>query len=222
MQMSKALQEAFRTIPTDHVNNDSQALRQFKQTICVQDMDNEKWITMPRKYTRCSARFTLPINTQDLANLTPLDYVSKYIWISDYRKQLYRYVFTRFLCENGADDMITSAAAEQPDLTDIVNERSPKSKKLSDISQTTTPTDTQSKVIFKERLMEFKHIDAALVDVLGFHATAEKINEVKEILLLKRNEHEMLNFRSWCGIVSFAERFLNTTPVSEDPCDEAS
>lgn len=219
--MSKALQEAFKTIPVDELNGESEALRQFKQTVCVENMDNEKWITMPRKYTRCSARFTLPINTHHLADLSPLDYVSRYVWISEYRKQLYRFVFTKFLSESEAGEEAVSTAG-QPEKTD---DDSPRTKRLTELSQSTTPTGTENKTIFnfhKERLMEFKHIDAALVDVLGFHGTVDKIDEIKRILLLNCNKYETLNFRSWCGIVAFAERFLNTTPISEDPCDEVN
>lgn len=215
--MGKALKEAFRTIPPDQINADSQALHQFKQTITLKDLDNEKWITMPRRYTRCSARFTLPINTQDLTNMSPLQYVSKHVWITDYRKQLYRYVFTKFLHEDDVNEMTSENNVEE------INVESSNRNNVFESSQANTPTDTGSKIHFsylKERLMDFKQIDSALIDVLGFHGTSERINEIKEILMLDTNPIDMVNFRSWCGIVAFAERFLNTNPISEDPCDE--
>lgn len=66
--MNKALREALRTIPPEQINAESDALRKFKETLKISDIDNEKWLDMPRKYTRKSARFGLPINTMDLAS----------------------------------------------------------------------------------------------------------------------------------------------------------
>lgn len=66
--MNKALKEALRTIPLDKINYESDALKQFKENLTINDVDNEKWLTMPRKYTRNSARFSLPINTHDLTS----------------------------------------------------------------------------------------------------------------------------------------------------------
>lgn len=68
-QMNKALQEALRTIPPEQINAESEALRKFKETVRITEVDNEKWLNMPRKYTRNSARFGLPVNTMDLASI---------------------------------------------------------------------------------------------------------------------------------------------------------
>lgn len=75
---------------------------------------------------------------------------------------------------------------------------------------------------FKERTIPFGSIDAALVDVLGFHGTPERVNEIKQLLLLNENEHGTINYRSWCGIVAFGERYLNQSSREEDRCDAVS
>lgn len=73
--MNKALREALRTIPPEQINVESEALRKFKETVKISDIDNEKWLDMPRKFTRKSARFGLPINTMDLASRVKLNII---------------------------------------------------------------------------------------------------------------------------------------------------
>lgn len=197
MQMNKALKEALRTIPVEKVNNESEALRKFKETMPVTTVDNERWLSMPRKYTRNSVRFTLPINTHDLAVLTPFQYVSRHIWLSNYRKQLCHYVFTKFLPE------ITEQDAAKAAKTDAVID-----------------PDQRQSAVESERTISFQDLHAALGDVLGFHGTNDKIDEIKAILQLSATEHGQLNFRSWCGVVAFSERHLNGLSHEEDPCDE--
>lgn len=214
--MNKALKEALRTIPNGQVDTDSDALRQFKETVGIEAVDNEKWLIMPRKYTRSSARFGLPINSQELAKLTPFAYLSKHIWISAHRKQLYRYVFKKYLAE------VKSVEATSID-ADIIADESYFACNLTD-----TPTEGSNKQFsfcdHIDSVMSFCAIDNALIDVLGYcgpiECISEKIKRIKTILLLDEHEHQYVNFRSWCGIVAFAERYLNMLPLSQDPCDE--
>lgn len=222
-QMNKALQEALRTIPPEQVNTDSEALRKFKETMNITEVDNEKWLHMPRKYTRCSARFTLPINTMELASylfqklvfhgnllyffleMTPFDYVSKNIWISDYRKQLYRYVFNKFLPDYGDDALPVSHV---------------KPIKLDANTNNNNSSHQSLRLDGKDRVLAFSDLHEALKMVLGFHGTDAKALEIKRILHLNEKEHSEIQYRSWCGIIAFAERYLNDTPIAEDPCDE--
>lgn len=132
--------------------------------------------------------------------LTPYDYVSKHIWISDYRKQLYRYVFTKYLPETNEDN--ASSMKKQNSLAD---------------------TDTKSvQDATRERTIAFGDLHLGLRTVLGFHGTDDKINDIKTILQLNERDHAQLNYRSWCGIVAFAERYLNTSTRKDDRCDEVS
>lgn len=190
--MNRALLEAYRTIPPDKLNHESDALLEFKDAHQIPQENHEKWLSMPRKYTRNSARFTLPIDTYDLERITPFQYVSRHIWISEYRKHLYHMVFVKYLPEEAVTDGVDVAADEAP-----VEARPP----------------------FKERTIAFDVLGAALDDVLGFHGTAEKVAEIKELLQLDSNEHPYINYRSWCGIVAFGERYLNQLSRDEDRCD---
>lgn len=194
--MSKALQEAFRTIPPEKIDYESEALRKFKETIDTQEVDNEKWLKMPRKYTRRSTRFGLPVNTYDLATMTPYEYISKHVWISEHRKQHYRFVFKKFL----------------PDLTEDaqgkLNQQNPDHNM--DLPQ----------MKHEERTISFADIRDALADALGFYGTLEKINEILKLLCMNAEDHKVLNFRSWCGLIAFSERYLNKLTHEEDPRDE--
>lgn len=194
--MSKALREAFRTIPPDKIEFESEALRKLKETIDTTEVDNEKWLKMPRKYKRCSARFVLPVNTYDLATMTPFEYISKHVWISEHRKQHYRFVFKKFLPEP-VDD---AQGKSNPDNTSDV-----------------IPT-----IVHEERTISFSDIRNALPDALGFYGTLEKVNEILDVLRMNEEDHKRLNFRSWCGLIAFSERILNKLSHEEDPRDEVS
>lgn len=200
--MNAALKEAFRTIPFDKINCDSEALKKCKQQMQIQPIDNEKWLKMPRKYTRNSARFSLPINTHDLATLTPFAYVSQHVWISNYRKQLYQYVFTKFLPEKMEAE--TAVAARGYDQGDAGS----------------TDADTKLAAPMTDRTIGVGDLQCALKDVLGFHGTDERVDEIRALLLLDGDEIKEFNFRCWCGIVAFGERYLNKLSHAEDPCDE--
>lgn len=196
--MSKALKEAFRTIPPEKIEYESEALRKFKETIDITEVDNEKWLKMPRKYTRCSARFGLPVNTYHLGTMTPFEYISKSVWISEHRKQHYRFVFKKFL----------------PDLTEEAQNKS-------NIQNADHNIDVPP-MKHEERTISFTDIRNALADALGFYGTIDKINEILEILCMNENDHKVLNFRSWCGVIAFSERYLNKLSHEEDPRDEVS
>lgn len=202
-QMNRALLEAYRTMPPDKLNYESEALLEYKDAHYIPKEDNEKWLSMPRRYTRNSARFTLPIDTYDLTRITPFEYVSRHIWISDYRKQLYQLVFVKYLPEE-----IPAIAPGEGTVTETLVEIAVPALEL--------------RAPFKERTIPFGSIDAALGDVLGFHGTADRVNAIKELLLLNEKEHGSINYRSWCGIVAFGERYLNQSSREDDRCDAVS
>lgn len=196
--MSKALQEAFRTIPPEKIEYESEALRKYKETIDITEVDNEKWLKMPRKYTRRSARFGLPVNTHRLGTMTPFEYISKHVWISEHRKQHYRFVFKKFLPDLTTDDAQGKSNAPNPDHHHV------------DIPSTKN----------EERTISFVDVRSALADALGFYGTIDKINEILAILRMNEDDHKVLNFRSWCGLIAFSERYLNKLTHEQDPRDE--
>lgn len=203
--MHKALDEVLRFVSSNAEANESEALRQYKESITLPCVDRERWLPMPRKYTRNCTRFTLPIRTSDLATLTPIQYVSRHIWVSDNRKQLYQYVFNKF---------VVDPYAVRPDRT---------SDKLT-VSHRATPLIINSfdLVSKRERTMVIKHLNQAMTLALGFYGTAENVDKVRAILQMNNGEVTELNFRSWCGVIAFAERFLNELPVADDSIDEVS
>lgn len=216
--MNKALKEALRTIPTDQIDAESPALRAFKETIGIDvTVDNEKWLTMPRKYTRSSGRFSLPINTNDLARLTPFTYLSRHVWISNHRKQLYRFVFNKYTCDATATPINVSSQEIDEAADDT---RSMLFETPSDDSNKTLPI-----VEVKECTMSAHSLNDALIDVLGFpvDAISHTIDEIRDMLDINGElEFAYLTFRNWCGIVAFAERYLNSMPTDVDPCDEVN
>lgn len=69
-----ALKEAYRMIPIDKKRTDSQALIDFKQSIEVETDDIERWIGVPRRFTRSAARFEIPVNSRELEGMTKVNF----------------------------------------------------------------------------------------------------------------------------------------------------
>lgn len=215
--MNLALKEAIHTIPKDQFNTSSEALHDFKTMFDIETIgeSNEKWLVMPRQFSRAATRFSLPVNTTKLATLTPFEYLSWYIWISDHRKHLYRFVFNKYVFEatdpNDADD-------DDENETNYDDE----------LERETPSNETTQKSIpayeFRECEMPFTELVNAFTDVLGYCGSiehmADKIQQIIRLTQLNGIDHQTINFRSWCGLVAFAERFLNNLPFDDDPCDE--
>lgn len=214
LQMNLALKEAIHTIPqSDQFDADSAALQEFKEMFDIEiGKTNDKWLVMPRQFVRCAARFSLPVNTLKLRTITPFEYLSWYVWVSDHRKHLYRFVFNKCVC-----------AATDPEETDE-NETG----EDDDLERDTPSQETTQKSIpiyeFKECVMPFNELESAFTNVLGYcgpiEQMSEKIQQIIQLTQLNDVDHQFISFRSWCGLVAFAERYLNNLSFEEDPCDE--
>lgn len=224
--MNKALKEALRTIPKDQFDKDSLVLSEFKSNFGIKHFDNEKWLLMPRKFTRSATRFSLPINTIKLTTLTPFEYVSQYIWISNHRKHLYRFVFNKYLSD--PNDSIDNDCNEDTN-NGNVGIGIDGDGCIQEHERDTPSNDTNEKSLisfynFKECIIPFEQLNTAFVDVLGYcgpiERCSEKIVKIIELTNVNASEHPYINFRSWCGLVAFAERYLNPLPMDVDPCDE--
>lgn len=93
----RTLQEVLRTISPDKLGVDSDAVAEMKETLNMADIDYEKWMHLPRKFSRMSARFELPMDLKELAKITPFDYLSKYVFQESDIKQLYHRIFIKHL-----------------------------------------------------------------------------------------------------------------------------
>lgn len=219
--MNTALKEAFQTIGRDQFNSCSAALQGYKQRFGIENgVNNEKWLVMPRQFLRSAARFSLPINTQKLNTLTVFEYLSQYIWVSDHRKHLYRIVFNKFVIDKSMGDAQNDPDSMNDDDDDDDNELD------RDTPSHATHDQSVQACVFKECVMLFKDLTNAFTNILGYcgpiEQMTEKVSKIIELTETNENEHAIINFRSWCGLVAFAERYLNDLPFDEDPCDEVS
>lgn len=125
--------------------------------------------------------------------MTALDYLSKYVWVSQQRKQLYKRVFLKYL-----------SRVEQQD------------------SELALGSDDAPLVEYKERTMAWRSLPQALEDVLEFHGTEGNVKNTLAYLSYEETESGEVDFRAWCGIVSFAERLAltNAARSDDDSCDE--
>uniref|UniRef100_A0A182JPR6 Uncharacterized protein n=1 Tax=Anopheles christyi TaxID=43041 RepID=A0A182JPR6_9DIPT len=206
----RAIREAFRTATMDKLNFQTEAVRTLQRSAKqLSDVDYEKWIDLPRKYSRSSARFELPIDTRKLTRMTPIEYLHDYVVLSNDRKQLYHRIFARNLPR---EEPKASGALESVD-----------SDSLPETETGPIEVDsTRNLLADVTRYIPMNCFDKALHEALGFHGTPERIAAIRELLELNYDPFNELqiDFRTWCGIVAFSERFINSLDREQDPCDE--
>ncbi|XP_050097794.1 uncharacterized protein LOC126578872 [Anopheles aquasalis] len=206
----RAIREAFRTATMDKLNFQTEAVHELQRSMKqISDVDYEKWIDLPRKYSRSSARFELPIDTRKLTRMTPIEYLHDYVVLTGDRKQLYHRIFVRNLPreepkQSGTLESIDSDSLPETDTGPV--EQDTTRNLLADVT----------------RFIPMEYFDRALHEALGFHGTPERIAAIRELLELNYDPfHELqIDFRTWCGIVAFSERFINTLDREQDPSDE--
>ncbi|KAJ8953941.1 hypothetical protein NQ318_019184 [Aromia moschata] len=93
----KALEEALKTIPKNKL--DCEELKALQKELNVPPINSELWISLPRTFTRSSARFELPMNSYILSTMTPIDYVRDNVSITSARKLLYNCIFNKYKLE---------------------------------------------------------------------------------------------------------------------------
>lgn len=129
-------------------------------------------------------------------------YLTKYVWVSRQRKQIYKRIFLKYL-------------KPPPESQELPQPQQP---------QQTETEPTFPLPDYQERYMNNKHLYQALEDVLEFYGNEKNIKKILELINYEeiREKEELINFRSWCGIVAFAERLALDDPDCTDSCDEVS
>lgn len=135
--------------------------------------------------------------------MTVIQYLSNFVWISRQRKQMYKRVFLKYIKLSNEEDQDT----EKP-----VQNSSNETEILLPFTE------------YRERHMCIEHLYQALEDVLEFYGTESNINRMLRLLNYDelKQENYLINFRSWCGIVAFAERLALDDPFCTDSCDEVT
>lgn len=130
------------------------------------------------------------------------EYLSSYVWVSRQRKQIYKRIFLKHL-----KPISQESGPEQQEQQSKTGE-----------NEVQFPLPE-----YGERAMNMKYLYQALEEVLEFYGTEKTINRVLDIISyekLKEDDGKELNFRTWCGLVAFAERLALDDPSGTDSCDE--
>lgn len=121
-----------------------------------------------------------------IAGLSVIEYLSKYVYLSSDKKQLYHRVFDKYL----PVDKTTREDNENDD--NLFGENS--------------PINFNSRTIRRnnhaERFLPIDSLNTAMKEVLGFHGTVEKINEVRDLLNI--SESVDIDYRTFCGIIALS------------------
>ncbi|KAJ0176450.1 hypothetical protein K1T71_007629 [Dendrolimus kikuchii] len=87
------LEEALRTRPERQYGQEMQnLLRELK----VPAMSLGDWLHIPRVFSRQNAQFTLPIDSNDLETLTPMNYAARFVTLKKSKQLLYLTVLRKF------------------------------------------------------------------------------------------------------------------------------
>ncbi|XP_058980151.1 uncharacterized protein LOC131803124 [Musca domestica] len=157
---------------------------------------------MPRKFSKSATRFNVPMNLKLLETMSVWEYLSSYVWVSRQRKQIYKRIFLKHL-----KPMSQESGSEQQEQQSKTGENK---------VQFPLPE-------YGERAMNMKYLYQALEEVLEFYGTEKTINRVLDIISYEKlieDDGKVLNFRTWCGLVAFAERLALDDPSGTDSCDE--
>uniref|UniRef100_A0A1B0D8D2 Uncharacterized protein n=1 Tax=Phlebotomus papatasi TaxID=29031 RepID=A0A1B0D8D2_PHLPP len=65
--MNTALREAIRSLPFNVDPREPEVVRNVRESLNLPSVNHEKWLTLPRKYTRLVSRFELPIDSTELS-----------------------------------------------------------------------------------------------------------------------------------------------------------
>ncbi|XP_055856644.1 uncharacterized protein LOC129919698 [Episyrphus balteatus] len=179
--LNRAMREAYKYVPVKAKENKPKPIYECEKLYF------ETRSKMPRKFSKSATRFDVPLDMKTLEEMSVFEYLSKYVWVSRQRKQLYKKVFLKHLVQ-----------VEEPEETE--------------------ENEGPIQVEYVERKMSAKNITEALTEVLDFYGTEKNIKEILRLIEVK--EDQELNFRSWCGIVSFSERLALDDVTGTDSSDE--
>lgn len=198
----RTLQEVLRTISPEKMGVDSDAVTEMRESLQFVDTDYEKWMHLPRKFTRSSSRFELPMDLKELVKMTAFDYVSKYVFVEDDKKQLYHRIFVKYLPK------------------DKINREENDTEEFFARANSAGKASGKEDFLLQARYLQDENLYEALKEILGFHGTGERIQEVLSYLELENHEDVHINFRTFSGIVAFAERLITILDQNEDPRNE--
>lgn len=197
----RTLQEVLRTISPEKMGVDSDAVEEMKATLNLPDTDYETWMHLPRKFSRSSARFEFPMDFKELAKLTPLTYLSKFVFFESDVMQLYHRIFVKYLPKDKAN-------REENDNEEFFARVNAGGK-----------SGARDDLLSSRCLLD-DALEQGLRECLGFYATDDKIVEIMSYLELEKIEEPNINFRTFAGVVAFAERVITTLDQNEDPRNE--
>ena len=137
--------------------------------------------------------------------------------LTNYRKHLYHYIFAKYIPEPVSTASATAATTTSVTLTTGIQPHDTPQPPNSAVTQQLINYDQAQETT---RTIPVSVLDDALTDVLGFSATIDKIHNIKDLLEINDYHEKTINFRLWCGIVAFSERYLSFLKKQDDPADE--
>ncbi|XP_050296672.1 uncharacterized protein LOC126736387 [Anthonomus grandis grandis] len=97
LKRRKALEEALKAVSKD--STPCQELLNLQNELKIPALNADLWITLPRTFTRLSARFELPLDSRLLSKISPIEYARDHVSISSERKLLFNCIFDKFKME---------------------------------------------------------------------------------------------------------------------------
>lgn len=214
--MNRALREAFKYLPEKKSNPNKRVVDKYENPSFTFKAK------LPRKLSKSATRFDVPLDPKLLegsllfikcqqnilltlnlfSEMTVLDYLGNYVWVCNQRKQLFKRVFLQYLPteviehDEATDNMVKNDGKADDDSFPVLNE-------------------------YVERKIPLSFFPKALEDVLEFYGTEQNISDILLLIEYEKEEpSKEIDFRTWCGVVSFAERLALKNSNGSDSCDE--
>ncbi len=138
-----------------------------------------------------------------------IDYLSKYVFIQSDKKQLYHRIFLKYL----PADKLAREDNENDD---------------NNIFGRNSSLNLNNRILRRnnhlKRILPMDSLGIAMTEVLGFHGTDDKINEIRDLLNITEDKEIDIDYRTFCGIIAFSERFILNTKLGQldDPRNEVN
>ncbi|XP_022916455.1 uncharacterized protein [Onthophagus taurus] len=98
----EALKEALKTLRKNKTV--CAELKSLQKQLKFPKLDDDFWLSLPRKFTRSSARFELPPDSRTLSKMTSVEYVRNHVVITSSKKFLYNHILNRNKTEFDLED----------------------------------------------------------------------------------------------------------------------
>ncbi|XP_077298942.1 uncharacterized protein LOC143920105 [Arctopsyche grandis] len=213
------LEEAYRTRSEKSFGKEMQLI---SKEVLLPPVSLDKWLHLPRVFSRRNAIFSLPIDRRQLDGLLPMQYISEYLKISSSKKLLYRIVLEKVDNNKFYLPLEKITEALQIMMGEALDEK--KAFMFKSLLKWDDLTDKEIKALVEQSAMELEENcnseskDNGEADDVSCDDLFAEFDVVDEPKCEDVIDTKKIHFRTWCGLCALCERLYGELPSIEiDP-----